>query len=108
MKVLARRVLQIPANELRNLADTFRGQLKSGIVLLGTETEEGKALLLAAVTPDLVSRVSAGDLVQAMAPVVGGKGGGKPDLAQAGGRDATRIDEALSKGVERIRGRLSG
>jgi alanyl-tRNA synthetase len=108
VKVLARRVLQIPANELRNLADTFRGQLKSGIVLLGTETEEGKALLLAAVTPDLVSRVSAGDLVQAMAPIVGGKGGGKSDLAQAGGRDATRIDEALSKGVERIRGRLSG
>jgi alanyl-tRNA synthetase len=108
VKLLARRVPTLPANELRNLADTFRGQLKSGIVLLGTETEEGKALLLAAVTPDLVSRVSAGDLVQAMAPVVGGKGGGKPDLAQAGGRDATRIDEALSEGVERIRERLSG
>ncbi len=108
IKVLARRVPSLPANELRNLADTFRGQLKSGVVLLGTETEEGKVVLLAAVTPDLVSRVSAGDLVQFMAPVVGGKGGGKPDLAQAGGRDASRIGDALAKGVERVRERLGG
>jgi len=97
----------MPANELRNLADTFRGQLKSGIVLLGTETEEGKALLLAAVTPDLVSRVSAGDLVQAMAPVVGGKGAESPIWRRRGaGRDPNR--RGLSKGVERIRERLSG
>ncbi len=63
-------------------------------------------MLLAAVTSDLVARVSAGDLVQVMAPVVGGKGGGKPELAQAGGRDASRIGEALLKGVERVRERL--
>jgi len=106
IKVLARQVPALPANELRNLADTFRGQLKSGVVLLGTGTEDGKVMLLAAVTSDLVSRVSAGDLVQVMAPVVGGKGGGKPDLAQAGGRDASRIGEALAKGVERVRERL--
>ncbi len=107
VKVLARRVPSLPANELRNLADTFRAKLKSGVVLLGTETEEGKALLLAAVTPDLVSKVSAGDLAQAMAPVVGGKGGGKPDLAQAGGRDPSKIVEALECGVARIRERLT-
>jgi alanyl-tRNA synthetase len=104
--VLARRVPSLPANELRNLADTFRARLKSGIVLLGTEGEEGKVLLLAAVTPDLSARIPAGDLAQAMAPVVGGKGGGKPDLAQAGGRDPSKIGEALERGVARVRERL--
>jgi len=108
IKVLARRVPSLPASELRNLADTFRGRLKSGIVLLGTEGEEGKVTLLAAVTADLVKRVSAHDLAQAMAPAVGGKGGGKPDLAQAGGRDPSKIGEALGRGVARIRERLSG
>ncbi len=106
VKVLARRVPSLPANELRNLADTFRAKLKSGVVLLGTEGEEGKVLLLAAVTPDLSPRVPAGDLAQAMAPVVGGKGGGKPDLAQAGGRDPSKIEEALERGVARVRERL--
>jgi len=108
VKVLSRRVPSLPANELRNLADTFRAKLKSGIVLLGTEGEEGRVTLLAAVTPDLAGRVPAGDLAQAMAPVVGGKGGGKPDLAQAGGRDPAKIAEALRKGVARVRERLGG
>jgi alanyl-tRNA synthetase len=108
VKVLARRVPSLPANELRNLADTFRSKLKSGVVLLGTDGEEGKVLLLAAVTPDLAPRVPAGDLAQAMAPAVGGKGGGKPDLAQAGGRDPSKIEEALGRGVARVRERLAG
>ncbi len=108
VKVLARRVPSLPANELRNLADTFRSKLKSGVVLLGTEGEEGKVLLLAAVTSDLAPRVPAGDLAQAMAPVVGGKGGGKADLAQAGGRDPSKIAEALERGVARVRERLAG
>ncbi len=106
VKVLARRVPSLPANELRNLADTFRGKLKSGVVLLGTELE-GKVTLLAAVTSDLVSRVSAHELAQVMAPAVGGKGGGKPDLAQAGGKDAAQIEPALALGVARLRERLS-
>ena len=105
MKVLARRVPSLPANELRNLADTFRGKLKSGVVLLGTETE-GKVTLLAAVTTDLLSRVSADDLARVMAPVVGGRGGGKPDLAQAGGKDPGGIDAALEAGLARAREKL--
>jgi alanyl-tRNA synthetase len=92
-------------NELRNLADTFRGKLKSGVVLLGTETD-GKATLLAAVTPDLAARVTAHELAQLMAPIVGGKGGGKPDLAQAGGKDPSQIEAALAAGVSRVRERL--
>jgi alanyl-tRNA synthetase len=106
VKVLARRVPSLPANELRNLADTFRSKLKSGVVLLGTELE-GKVTLLAAVTPDLVARVSAHELAQVMAPAVGGKGGGKPDLAQAGGKDAAQIEPALALGVAKVRERLS-
>ncbi|HEX7578390.1 MAG TPA: DHHA1 domain-containing protein, partial [Thermoanaerobaculia bacterium] len=105
VKVLVRQVPSLPMNELRNLADTFRGKLKSGVVLIGTE-HEGKVTLLAAVTPDLTGRVSAHDLAQAMAPVVGGKGGGKPDLAQAGGKDAARIGEALQAGLSKARERL--
>ena len=106
VKVLARRVPSLPTNELRNLADTFRGKLKSGVVLLGTELE-GKVTLIAAVTPDLVSRVSAHELAQVMAPAVGGKGGGKPDLAQAGGKDAAQIEPALALGVAKLREKLS-
>jgi alanyl-tRNA synthetase len=106
VKVLACRVPSLPTNELRNLADTFRGKLKSGVVLLGTEFE-GKVTLLAAVTPDVVGRVSAHELAQTMAPLVGGKGGGKPDLAQAGGKDAAAIEPALAAGVARVRERLS-
>ncbi|MCM3875205.1 MAG: alanine--tRNA ligase [Thermoanaerobaculia bacterium] len=106
IKVLARRVPSLPTNELRNLADIFRSKLKSGVVLLGTELE-GKVTLLAAVTSDLVSRVSAHELAQVMAPAVGGKGGGKPDLAQAGGRDAAQIEPALALGVAKLRERLS-
>jgi alanyl-tRNA synthetase len=106
IKVLARRVPSLPANELRNLADTFRGKLKSGVVLLGTELE-GKVTLLAAVTPDVVGRVSAHELAQTMAPVLGGRGGGKPDLAQAGGKDAAAIEPALAAGVAKVRERLA-
>ena len=105
-KILARRVPSLPAGDLRSLADTFRARLKSGVVLIGTETE-GKVTLLAAVTSDLTGRVTAHELAQAMAPIVGGKGGGKPDLAQAGGKDASKIDEALAAGVARARERLS-
>ena len=97
-KLLVRHVPSLPVNELRNLADTFRTKLKSGVVLLGSESE-GRVTLLAAVTPDLASRVSAHVLAQAMAPVVGGKGGGKPELAQAGGKDAAKIGEALEAGA---------
>jgi len=105
VRVLARRVPSLPMNELRNLADTFRGKLKSGIVLLGTDVD-GKATLLAAVTPDVEGRITAHELAQAMAPIVGGKGGGKPDLAQAGGKDPAQIEAALAAGVARVRERL--
>jgi alanyl-tRNA synthetase len=106
VRLLARRVDDISGGDLRNLADTFRSKIKSGVVLIGSATD-GKVTLLAAVTSDLVGRVSAQSLIQKLAPIVGGKGGGKPDLAQAGGKDAARIAEALSAAPQAIRELLS-
>ncbi len=94
VKVLATRA-EGDAKALRDLADKLRDKLGSGVIALGGEAD-GKAVLLVAATPDVVARgVKAGDLVREMAKVVGGRGGGKPDLAQAGGPDAGKLDEAL-------------
>jgi alanyl-tRNA synthetase len=97
--VLAERVENLDDKALREMADRLRDKLGSGIVVLGTRRGE-KALLLAAVTKDLVGRYGAGKIIQAIAPIVGGGGGGKPELAQAGGPDPSRIDEALAKVYE--------
>jgi alanyl-tRNA synthetase len=94
IKLLARRVDDISGGDLRNLADTFRDKLKSGVVVLGSVTDS-KVTLLTAVTKDLVQRIPANSLIAKLAPIVGGKGGGKPDLAQAGGKDADKLDQAL-------------
>jgi alanyl-tRNA synthetase len=81
---------------LREFSDRVRGKLKSGVLVLGSKGE-GKAYLLVAVSPDLQDRYSAGKIAQELAPLVGGKGGGRPDLAQAGGPDPDRLGEALAK-----------
>jgi alanyl-tRNA synthetase len=100
--VLARRAPEMSPAELRNLADTMRQKLGSGVVVLGMESG-GKATLLAAVTDDVTDRVKAGDLVRELAAIVGGRGGGKPTLAQAGGPDAAKLDEALAKAPEQVK-----
>jgi alanyl-tRNA synthetase len=92
-KVLAVRV-QGDGKSLRELADKLRDKLGKGVVALGAE-QDGKAILLVAVTKDLTAKVKAGDLVKEGAKLVGGSGGGKPDLAQAGGPDAAGIEKAL-------------
>ena len=93
--VLTRLAPEMSPAELRNLADTLRQRLGSGVVVLGMESG-GKATLLAAVTDDLTDRVRAGDLVRELAEVVGGRGGGRPNLAQAGGPDVAKLEDALS------------
>ncbi|MEX1312386.1 MAG: alanine--tRNA ligase [Candidatus Sulfomarinibacteraceae bacterium] len=105
--VLARRAPEMSPGELRNLADTMRSKLGSGVVVLGMESG-GKATLLAAVTDDVAGRVKAGDLVRELAAVVGGRGGGKPTLAQAGGPDAGKLDEALAKAPGQVRALIAG
>ena len=96
MKVLARRVDGVDKAQMRELVDQLRGRLGSGVVVLGAGNE-GKVSLIVGVTKDLTSRVQAGKIVGTLAGFVGGKGGGRPDLAEAGGSDASSLDSALAK-----------
>jgi len=97
--VLCKEVPEMESSDLRNLADSLRQSLGSGVLVLGMESG-GKATLMVAVTEDLLSRVSAGAFVKELAPIVGGRGGGRPNLAQAGGPDVEKISEALKKAPE--------
>jgi alanyl-tRNA synthetase len=99
--VLAQQVDQVDAKVLRELADKLRDRMKSGVVVLGGSDGE-KVMLLAAVTKDLVKRVNAGSLIKEIAPIVGGGGGGRPDFAQAGGKDPSRLPQALERVYELI------
>ena len=105
--VVARRAPEMAPAELRHLADTLRQKIGTGVVVLGMESG-GKATLLAAVTDDAVGRVKAGDLIRRLAEVVGGRGGGRPNLAQAGGPDADKIDNALQRAPAVVRELLGG
>jgi len=96
IRVLSSRSDVADPKALREVADQLRNKLGSGVVVLGGVGEDGKVALVAAVTADLVSRAHAGKIISALAALVGGKGGGKPDLAQGGGTDASRLDEALA------------
>ncbi len=101
-KLISRRVDDLSGGDLRNLADSFRSKLRSGVVVIGSVTE-GKVTLLTAVTKDLLERVPANALIAKLAPIVGGKGGGKADLAQAGGKDADQLDAALAMAPDAVR-----
>ena len=95
IRLTARNLGEIPPRDLKSLADAIGKQQGSGVVAL-VSTAEGKASVVVAVSPDLTSRISAIDLVRAAAAAVGGKGGGgRPDLAQAGGPDGNHADQAL-------------
>jgi alanyl-tRNA synthetase len=96
-RLIARRVSGLDKSALRALSDSLRDRVKRGVVVLAAEGDEGKVHLLASVTKDLTDRVKAGQLVKDLAPIVGGGGGGRPDFAEAGGRDASKIDDLLAK-----------
>ena len=95
VQVVATTVEGVDRNQLRNMADQLRNKWKSAVVVLATPTDSGVALI-AAVTKDLTAKVHAGKLIGAVAQAVGGKGGGRPDLAEAGGKDAAALPAALS------------
>jgi alanyl-tRNA synthetase len=96
IKLTARNLGEVPAKDLKGLADAIGKQQETGVVAL-VSTAEGKASIVVAVSADLTGRISAVDLVRAAAAAVGGKGGGgRPDLAQAGGPDGAKADEALA------------
>lgn len=95
-----------PVEQLRAAADSLRSRAGSAAVLLASD-EGGKVTLLAAMTPDVVAKgVKAGELIKEIAPVVGGKGGGRPDMAQGGGPDVSKIGDAVNAARERLTGKL--
>jgi alanyl-tRNA synthetase len=95
-KLIARRVTGLEKDALRALADSLRDRIKRGVVVLAAEQED-KVHILVSVTKDLTARVKAGALVKELAPIVGGGGGGRPDFAEAGGKDASKIDVLLDQ-----------
>jgi alanyl-tRNA synthetase len=106
LKVLAARLDGVDAKTLREAVDRCKEQLKTAAVVLAT-VEDGKVRLVAGVTPAETARIKAGELVNVVAQQVGGKGGGRPDLAQAGGTDPTHLDTALRAVPEWVRAQLA-
>jgi alanyl-tRNA synthetase len=97
LRVLAVRLADdTDADALRDTVDRMKAKLGSAVVVLGAATADGKVRLAAGVTPDITGRIKAGDLIRDVAGQVGGKGGGRPDFAQAGGTNPAELDNALA------------
>ena len=94
--MVARRVQGLDKAALGQLADTLKNTLQSGVVVLASENE-GRVSIVVSVTKDLVPRVHAGNIVKKIAPLVGGGGGGRPDFAEAGGKNPAGIDQMLAE-----------
>ncbi len=94
VKVLAKRADGMDARDLRDFGDKLRDRLGSGILALGS-VKDDKVSLIVMVSKDLTNRFHAGNIIKEMAPILGGTGGGKPDLAQSGGKDPGKLDAAL-------------
>ncbi|MBT8109701.1 MAG: alanine--tRNA ligase [Gammaproteobacteria bacterium] len=106
IKVLATRMDGADARTLRDAVDRFKDKLQNAVVVLGS-VDDGKVRLAAGVTKNNVDKIRAGDLIKPVAELVGGRGGGRPDFAQAGGNDVTRLDAALESVPAWVRKQLS-
>jgi len=95
LKLVTLRADSLERGQLRTLVDNLKQKLGEGVVVLASSQPEGKVALIAGVTPGLTKRIQAGKLVGAVAKLVGGSGGGKPEIAEAGGKDPAQIDAAL-------------
>jgi alanyl-tRNA synthetase len=95
VRVLSQQVNADSPKDLRVMLDNLRDQIKSGVIVLGAEADDGKAMLICGVTDDLTDRFHAGEIIKQLSAKVGGKGGGRPDMAQGGGPDSDRIQEVL-------------
>jgi alanyl-tRNA synthetase len=104
--VLAREASELDAAGLRQLSDTLLSRVKSGVVVLGRQGE-GKASIIVRTSKDLHGRVPAGQVIRELAPIIGGRGGGKPDMAEGGGAQVEKLAEALEASYEVV-GRLMG
>ncbi len=106
VKVLGKIVDGLDANGQRQLSDTLLARLKSGVVILGREAE-GKVSIIVRVSEDLTGRVKAGNVIKEIVPIVGGKGGGRPDMAEGGGTEPTKLAEAIDASYAVIEKMLS-
>jgi alanyl-tRNA synthetase len=104
-KLLAARVDGMDRQQMRSLADSLRNKWKSAVVVLAS-AEEGSVAIVTAVTKDLTAKVHAGKLAGALAQAVGGKGGGRPDMAEGGGKDAAALDGALEAVYREVESKL--
>jgi alanyl-tRNA synthetase len=104
-KIATQLTTGLDPSSLKNLADEIRSKIKSGVVLLGDESE-GKATLVLAATKDLEKKIDCGKLIREIAKLIGGGGGGSPSMAQAGGKDAGKLTEALDEGREIVTAKL--
>jgi alanyl-tRNA synthetase len=95
VKLVAREVVGLDKDGLRALVDKHRDRIKSGVVVLASPSDS-KVSIVVGVTPDLTKKVPAGQVVKQLAPIVGGGGGGRPDFAEAGGKDASKIQDLLA------------
>jgi alanyl-tRNA synthetase len=102
VKLVTLRADALERGQLRTLVDNLKQKLGEGVVVLASAQPEGKVALIAGVTPGLVKRIQAGKLVGAVAKLVGGSGGGKPEIAEAGGKDQAQIDAALKAAPELV------
>jgi alanyl-tRNA synthetase len=107
VKLVTRRVEGLEKAALRGISDSLRDRIGSGVVVLASEVD-GKVALVVSVSKDLTPRVQAGRLVKELAPIVGGGGGGRPDFAEAGGKDATRIGDLLNRAPQILESLLAG
>jgi len=106
IKVLAVKMSNADVDAMRTFVDTARDKIGSGVVVVGAETD-GKVLFVCGVTKDTIGKVKAGDIVRDVAKIAGGGGGGRPDMAQAGGKHPEKLDEAIASVVKIVDG-LSG
>ena len=108
VKIISTRVDASDNEDMRQIGDMLRDRIGSGVIILGTAWPD-KAGLLTMVTKDLLSKgLHAGNLIKSVAAVVDGSGGGRPEMAQAGGKDPSKLDEAMKKGIEVVTKALKG
>ena len=107
VKVIGKVVEGLDASGMRQLSDTLLSRLKSGVVVLGRK-EDDKVGIIVRVSDDLTAKVKAGNVIKEIVPIVGGKGGGRPDMAEGGGTDTAKLDDAITKSYEVIETFLGG
>ena len=109
VRVVTQALAASTPDELRQLIDVLRRKAATNLAVLLATVADGKVHLAAGLTADLVAAgLHAGQWLKEVAPVVGGGGGGKPDIAQAGGKDPAKVPDALAKGLEFLKSKLSG